>query len=97
MNHPEDRSKLEVASGAAIRASRTTVWRQELQRDGVKQGEGWVLPQGMRDALHTPAALGWLQGDWLLGGLGVRDPSEEPGWLQPGGRLWLRVPGLDGC
>lgn len=69
MNHPEDRSKLEVAAGAANRALRTTVWRQELQTEEVKQGEDGRLPQGMQDALHTPAAPGRLQWDRLLGGL----------------------------
>lgn len=58
MNHPEDRSKLESASGTAIRAFQTAVWRQKLQTGEVKQRKGWVHPQGARPAApHTSAAL----------------------------------------
>lgn len=45
MNHPKDSSKVEIASGTAIRTFPTTVWRQRLRTDEVKQGKGRVHPQ----------------------------------------------------
>lgn len=64
MNHPQDGSKLEIASGTAIRAFRTAVvWRQKLQTDEVKLGKGWLHPRG---ACRTPP-----QREKLLGGFGI--------------------------
>ena len=102
MNHPKDRSKLEIASGAAIRAFQTTVWRQKLQTDEVKEGKGWERPQGTRPAAsHTSAALQdgcsgksfWVASGFSIEGEGSRQ-ARSPGSCQPGGRLRLRVPGL---
>lgn len=103
MNHPEDRSKLEIASGAPIRAFQTTVCRQKLRMNEVKQGKGWVHPQGLRPAAsHTSAALqdGCSgKGFWVALGFSIEgegsSQARSPGSCQPGGRLQLHVPGLD--
>ena len=95
MNHPKDRSKVEIASGAAIRAFQTAVRREKLRTDEVKQGKGRVLPQGARPAAsRTSAALrdgcggngsGWLRDFWDEGSSQERSPGRGSSSVSQGG------------
>lgn len=92
MNHPEDRSKLQIASGAAMGAFETTGWRQELQsREGRQKtmGSGRGGPGGLQhlqeegDGSWHGAEQPWL---WVLREPGASFPSaavRELHWAHP--------------
>lgn len=92
MNHPEDRSKLEIASGAAIRAFQTTVWRQKLQMDQVKEGKGRAGPRPA--ASHTSA--GRLRWERLLGGFKTSE-TRVMGAAKQGARAGASQEGASSC
>lgn len=88
MNHPEDRSKLEIASGAAIRAFQTTLRRQKLQMDQVKEGKGQAGPRPA--ASHT--SVGRLRRERLLGGFKTSE-TRVMGAAKRGARAGARQEG----
>lgn len=81
MNHPEDRSKLQIASGAAMGAFETTVRRQKLQGREVRErttGSGRGGPGGLQhlqeegDGSRHGDEQPWL---WVLREPGAAFPS----------------------
>lgn len=72
MNHPEDRSKLQIASGAAMGAFETAGWRQKATGSG-RGGPGGLLHlQEEGDGSQHGAEQPWL---WVLREPGAAFPS----------------------